>query len=466
MGAALQWLGASGCERVALSILREPATGQGVPHGKIGAHCPFHSESTPGGAFFYDPSEDVGHCYSCGQTSDLVGVWCALQGKDFEDPDGFREFRDRYAPEHAGDHRPMDAPRPAPQPRVFTPRSPDMPPSLWSERAASFVAHARERLLKTPEVLAKLEDWGFDLAATRACMLGWNDRPKYPPVTSWGLPYRENKGKEAKIFLPTGLVIPYAPGGKVIKLKVRRPEPDADPRYHHVVGGYSGYMIYGRPDSPAWVVIETERDAAMVWWRVRGLGVGTMGTGGAAMKPDSRAAAILSRAELILVALDLDQAGSGQVEWWEGQYPQSVRWPVPRRAGKDPGDLVKAGIRPEDWVWAGIPEHVRRSLARPRTDVMPEPEVPVPAASPSPASSASGPSLKPSGLPALRDLLRRCSRVYAAVNGQDGQGAFGCGSCAKNPFGCEIWTGVGVLLNEDRELADWVAARPDGRFRG
>jgi hypothetical protein len=461
MGAALQWLGASGCAQVAMSILREPTTGPGVPHGFIGAHCPFHTESTPGGAFFYNVAEDVGHCYSCGQSSDLVGIYCALQGKEFEDPNAFRDFRDRYAPEHSGDRKPVEVPRPAPQPRVFTPRSPDLPPAIWSERAASFVAHAQERLQQSPEVLAQLEAWGIDAAAAKACMLGWNDKHKYPPVTSWGLPYRENKGKEAKIFLPAGLVIPWAPGRVVVKVKIRRPEPDAEPRYHHVVGGYSGYMIYGRPDAKVWVVIETERDAAMVWWHCRGLGIGAMGMGGVGMRPDARAAAILARSELILLAVDLDRAGAAQVAWWEETYPHMVRWPVPSRAGKDPGDLVKASIKPAEWVWAGVPEHVRRSLARPVTDTMPEPEAPAPSSSPAPSPAVA----EPESVAELRAWLGKCSRVYAAANEQEGWGARGCGGCRKNPDACEVATEIGALVCNDRAVEGFVAAQPDGRLR-
>ena len=61
---------------------------------------------------------------------------------------------------------------------------------------------------------------------------------------------------------------------------------------------------------------------------------------------------------MILVALDFgdgDLAGAKGWPWWQGQFSQARRWPVP--AGKDPGEafaFVAQHLRPQDAVCIGI----------------------------------------------------------------------------------------------------------------
>jgi hypothetical protein len=76
-----------------------------------------------------------------------------------------------------------------------------------------------------------------------------------------------------------------------------------------------------------------------------------MGTSHAKPDPDCHAA--LSDAMCILVALDFDQAGAGGWPWWEEQYHQAERWPVPE--GKDPGEAFELGMDVRAWVLAGLP---------------------------------------------------------------------------------------------------------------
>ncbi|NDY56678.1 hypothetical protein G3N56_07965 [Desulfovibrio sulfodismutans] len=398
MGAAQEWLGAAERADIARGLLTNPEE----RGGEVWAHCPFHQENTPGGAFSYDPAGDVAHCCSCGETTDLIGVFNAVHGRDAGDADGFRDFKARYAPDaqSVAPRRDPAAPRKPQGPPPWTPKIVEMPNETWRAKATAFVTHAAERLQSSPDVLAQLAAWGITADTAKKCRIGWNQQDKYPPRSAWGLP-KELKpdGTERKIWLPEGLVLPFFVGGEVVKIKIRRPHPELGPeslrdkKYWEVnPGGAQGlYFVYGRPEWTVWVIIETERDAAMVWQHTHPLHVGVMGTGSATAWPDATAAAILSRAALILLALDSDQAGAKARGWWEDHFPASRRWPAPPSAGKDPGEAIGCGLDIRAWVLAGIPSHVRREMER-RRDL---PSVPAPAvhAEPTPAPAPPAPAL-------------------------------------------------------------------------
>ena len=149
----------------------------------------------------------------------------------------------------------------------------------------------------------------------------------------------------------------------MVRIKIRAEEfKDPKDKYRHVSGGSVRYFIFGDRTAKVWIVVETERDGALLWQQVRGLGIGVMGTGSASIRPDSIAADILRRAELVLVALDNDQAGAVNAhKFWLPEFPNALRWTVPKQYGKDPGDMVgKCELR--EWVLAGLPAHVRRKM--------------------------------------------------------------------------------------------------------
>lgn len=455
MGRAMEWLGPEGCRAVAMDLLTAPKM-KSERASEIWAHCPFHAESTPGGAFSYNYVQDVAMCLSCGETCDLIGVFNAVRGREIDDGEGFMEFRKTYAPDADLGQR---APRINHRKRVsapqWAPRRLGDPAEQWSEHAALFVEHSVQRLAEAPDVIEQLEGWGIDLDTARKCRIGWNDRDKFPPVTSWGLPYAKGRtGKEAKIYLPAGLVIPYMPGGRVVKLKIRRSAPDAEPRYWHVKGGYSGFHIYGRPEWRVWVIIETERDAAMVWRFVRHMHIGTMATGSASARPDDRAEAILRNAQCILNAGDFDQAGRKNAGWWEQEFPQCMRWPAPPTLGKDVGDAA-GRLDVAAWVYAGLPSHVRRGIER---------SAKVPSAPSAAADVASAPL--PQGVRELQDLLEQSAGKVSIVKHKDGGLEIQCPNGWKmTPEGWELSRKVSelVFFGPD-EVIEWIDANPRGRI--
>ena len=69
---------------------------------RVWAYCPMHSEKTPGGAFSYNVEEDIAGCYSCGGSTDLIGLFNLSQGRETGDPEGMSEFIKEYCSDVKG----------------------------------------------------------------------------------------------------------------------------------------------------------------------------------------------------------------------------------------------------------------------------------------------------------------------------------------------------------------------------
>lgn len=356
-------LGAARCENILHDLVELTGRTSGR---KLGIHCPWHKEETPG-ACWYDPELDRAVCYGCQHHGDLVDIYAARVGLPEGSLEAIKGFFEKYAPEHKGSgKRGSDAERPR-TPRVFQARESIAPEASWQDGATKWVERCAGQL--TAAHHERLAVWGITPATARACKIGWNDKDVFPRYTAWGLPYDENKnGRERCIHLPTGFVFPvFGADGELQRCKVRLEHPGPDePKYKAVVGGGTGYAIFGdRQKCRTWIIVETERDAMLLWQDLAPYGIGAMGTGSASMQPDSEAHALLQAADCILCALDTDAAG-GRAAWrfdperfgWDVTYPQAIRWPVPACFGKDPADMVgKYSLTA--WALAGLPGYIR-----------------------------------------------------------------------------------------------------------
>lgn len=477
MAKALEWLGPEGCRAVALEILAgvDTAKSRGP---RIWSHCPLHVETTPGGAFFYDVTEDRGYCHSCGQHEDLIGIWNIVHGRTGDDDDGFRAFRDRYAPgAELGQRRPEQR-EPSPR-QEWTPRVVQPACDLWLARADKLVTTCADRLLQSPDLQAMLGRWSISLDTARLCRLGWLPKDKYAPRESWGLPPKSRQdGKPKRLWIPYGLVLPYALDGNVVTVKIRRPNPeprqDGSPglRYLGIEGGMPVLYLYGNPAWRIWFTVETERDGVLGWQVGRKYRIGVVATGSATARPDTRTHGVLARADFIGCALDTDKAGAVNRHFWLGNYPQTVRTPVPARLGKDLGDLgdvEKGGCADlvEEFMLEALPHHVRRQALRNAGTSAP---VQVPASAPvaptAPAATTPKPNTPdlPEGVRQLLTSLRKCRRA-AAVATDKHIGVDGCDDCPKRGT-CDILTFCSQILMTDDAVLDYVAAQPDGRLRG
>lgn len=187
--------------------------------------------------------------------------------------------------------------------------------------------------------------------------LGWTATEKYIHRETWGLlTDRRADGRPKRLWLPTGLVIPlWGPDRKVIRLRIRRRDPDAGPRYIVVSGSIMAPMVWGA-DRDIFTVVESELDGFLIWQEAGDL-TGVIALGSVSAKPDRITHGSLTKARLILVSLDSDDAGA-RASWhfWPSTYGAKVkRWPVP--VGKDPSDAWRKGVDIRIWILAGLKEN-------------------------------------------------------------------------------------------------------------
>jgi len=249
----------------------------------------------------------------------------------------------------------------------FTPGDAKTPAEIWQAKAEEVVSEAHEALLSCPEQLAYLAGRGLPLEAVLKNRLGWNAKTIWRSRESWGLPEETSKktGKPKKLWVPRGIVIPTYVDGVIHRVRVRVPEEDRSedvPGYVAVSGSGDDVVILN-PTARAFVVVEADLCGLLIDW-VAGDLVGALPLMSCDVKPKSRAAALLDKALVILVATDFEprqNANTGNYEnpggkaarWWLKNYRRAKRWPV--LDGKDPGDALSRGVDIRAWVMAGLP---------------------------------------------------------------------------------------------------------------
>ena len=231
-----------------------------------------------------------------------------------------------------------------------------LPSAGWKERAAAFV-HACAAGVESGDGLAYLQSRGLTVETARNLGIGWNPADRYDRRIEWGLDDEVNPetGRSRKVWLPRGLVLPIRRKAGVTALLIRRADwkPKDDlPKYWQVKGSGNGCYVIGKPGLPV-VLVESILDAVLVWHEARNVAAAVALTG-ATKKPDAGSAAFLRAAPLILWSLDFDEAGTKAWAWWREIFPGVMAWPC--AVGKDPGDMLKAGVPIRLWVEAGIAE--------------------------------------------------------------------------------------------------------------
>lgn len=357
MGKALDWLGPDGCRSVSMGLLRDSKDCGSY----ILARCPFHGEETLG-AFRYYPDRDDAVCHGCQHSSDLIGVFNVVNGMDEDSGDGFRAFRDRYAADQPME--PADR-KPRPKRQVWAPSPGESPRRRWQRQAYKFFEFCRRKIWDHPDVLEWLASQrGLDANAVKRFAIGWNPKRAYRPRAAWGLPakYWED-GRERKLMIRKGLVLCRFAGDELIRLRIRRADDESGPKYC-MVDGSKNRPVLINPDSPVFVVVESELDAYLVAERC-GPGIGVCAMTAVKIKPDSEMHEALLQARRILVALDAEERVAREAyEWWEATYGGRVkRWPVPQ--GKDPGEyFADHGGDIAAWVSAALSPGLRAIIER------------------------------------------------------------------------------------------------------
>ena len=308
--------------------------------------------------FVIKTDEDRYFCRRCGKRGDAIQFLRDFEGKSF--PDACKalgiepgEAPRKYYPPARRVERP-----------AWTPKKTEYPGEVWEEKARAFSEWAAGNLEgdQGREAVAYLEARGLTPVTIRDNRLGLNPKGLWREREAWGLPaeIRED-GTPKRLWLPAGIVIPNDLGGRLLGVKIRRPDadverdrernPDREPsRYIAVSGGSGAPMVL--LGGPSVLVVEAELDALLVNQEAGDL-VSAVALGSCSTRPDQATTGLLTAAESILVALDADPAGAEQVrKWWRENFPQARR--LPPVGGKDPGDMIQAGESILYWVMAGI----------------------------------------------------------------------------------------------------------------
>jgi len=310
-------------------------------------------------------------CRGCGRGGDDVQFLVEFKGMGYKKafaacgregvPSGYRPAAYRAVAASAAEN-------------AFVPRGYNPPVETWEIKAAAFADAAHAALLENDAVLRYLAGRGLDLQAVKGFRLGWfaGENGKnclFRPRVAWGLPrvFNPKTGKDKMLWIPRGLVIPTWKGGRLYRLRIRRPaedlRTDADVKYYVVPG--SGMDLAGHnPDHRVYVVVEADLDEMLIARRAGSI-VGSVALGSAAAKPGAGMYWRLQQAVRLLIALDHGDdnlAGAKAARWWLDQFPQARRWPVPM--GKDPGEAFEKGVDIKAWIHAGLPPAVTMELAR------------------------------------------------------------------------------------------------------
>lgn len=243
--------------------------------------------------------------------------------------------------------------------------------ATWAEHALKFVDWCHERLLERQVELGWLAARGITMEMVQKYRLGWNPTHAWREGSAWGIELgKKEDGKQKKLWLPRGLVIPCcADGGAVQRLRIR--QPDGAPRYLVVPGSNREPLVTRVAE--AMIIVESELDAILLD-AVAGDLVGIVAMGNDTAKPTAKLMPILTEALWIGVALDsdlprfnadtgnIDMPGAKASRWWLQQFDTAERLPI--IGGKDPGDAFAMGFDLRLWVQAGLPPyfHVKAEL--------------------------------------------------------------------------------------------------------
>jgi hypothetical protein len=238
--------------------------------------------------------------------------------------------------------------------KTSSPRPITVDSSCWEQKADKFVKNSHHNLLTNPNALNSVQARGLSIETIKHHHLGWNPRSLFPQKEEWGFEKKSESDERRKILLPPGIVIPAFQNNMLRKIKIRRSDwkEDSDFGKYHIVCGSLNFMpVFGDLLCPVTVIVEAEFDAMLVAQEVNGL-CSCLSVGGVSKPRSSETDEWLRNRDLILFALDFDDAGKKKYPDWQETYPNLRPWPVPKE--KSPGDYFKAGGDINRWIASGM----------------------------------------------------------------------------------------------------------------
>jgi hypothetical protein len=231
------------------------------------------------------------------------------------------------------------------------------PGEQWREGAQSFARSCKDRLWTDEPAAESARDYlhgrGFNDHAIESSGLGVNPKDRWVDRSEWGL------DGDGTIWLPRGVVIPWADSEGVSSINIRRPAGDVEPeaeeqwkrrKYQRAAGPSAPlYGVQWTNESPI-VLVEGEFDALAVRQEAADVcrPVATGSTGGARRKRWRR---LLAEAPAVLVAFDAEEPGEEAARTWKRALPNAIRW---RPHAGDTSEMLSEGMNVRMWVLCGI----------------------------------------------------------------------------------------------------------------
>lgn len=325
--------------------------------GEYAGPCPFCKEGKD--RFVYWPAkreEDRPHwhCRECG-TGDRIQVLRDVVGMSFQEAAAAvgKDLPSLPARPHLRAPRRSGGTTLKPSPRPLQAAAP--PSARWHNRALEHIKKAADELWRPggEPALNYLRGRGLEDRSIWAAWLGYNPSDVYEDPKDWDLE------REARIWIPRGITIPWVIGADIWRLNVRRSLPQGSDENKYI--GPAGYKqgLYGasgiKPGHPA-IIVEGEFDMWAVAQAVQRpdeklalvAPVATGSTGGSRRRDWLD---LLSSCSCLLVAFDADEAGDKASSWWLERLPNARRW---RPYWGDPSQMAQDGCDVRAWVEAGL----------------------------------------------------------------------------------------------------------------
>jgi len=317
---------------------------------------PFKTSSTNGGEYHSS-------CPGCGGKDRFI-LWpenghywcrqCNVKGDAIQFCRDFQGLSFRTACIKLQKQLSNDSPRFEKQPIILSLRTPSV---LWEEKALQFAECAHQRLLIDDEAVELLIERGLTMETIRQNKLGWNPVKIYKKLSEWGM---EETDKRQWLCFPKGIVIPILQNGNIKKIKIRKSEwkeGDLYGKYYEVPGSSTMLPSFGADSKEVVVITEAEFDAMLVVQEA-GEFCSCIALGGAQKRPDHLLQDWLLKKDLILFALDFDEAGKKAYIYWQKTFPNLEPWPVPEE--KSPGDYHRSQGSIVEWIKAGIKNNLNK----------------------------------------------------------------------------------------------------------
>jgi len=336
-------------------------------------------------------NEYAGPCPFCGGTdrfivkTDVGRYWCRQCDKSGDAIQFLRDYKGLSYPDacQALNIEPKSNYRPPDRRKTATRKGSnghlELPPDLWQVKGKEFVERCSRTLwgefkgnyVKADKQEAEnarawlMNERGLSESTILKAGLGWNQKDIWQAREAWGLEpaLNEKTGELRKLWMPRGLVIPFCQGKDLVRIRVRRPDPDKYGRYILLPSSDTRPMLLEGDTIKVFIVVESELDAWLLWDKAKDL-VSVIGLGSASTRPDNETDKLLRQADVILNALDQDSAGAKSFfTLWEDQY-ENMKRHIPISA-KDPGEMFKVGVDVRLWVQAGLLDPPDRQQEKP-----------------------------------------------------------------------------------------------------